>query len=122
MAWAFAALAAVSFVEILTRVPFLTALATYRQLVGKVMATIRSRRISDHWKERVLPRYAAGMLRATMGIAACLAAAFAPIAVLWFVAGALNVPFAGLALSWAGIVGMTVIAMAWVALRKRLAR
>lgn len=122
MAWVFAALAAVGVVEILGRTPFFTAFHSYRKIVGKVFATMRSRRVSDHWKERVLPRYALSMMACTLMVVASLLAAFVPFLILWALAEALSIPFMALVLSWSGILAMTGVAVAWMTLRKSLAR
>lgn len=122
MAWVFAALAAVGFVEILGRTPFFSAFHAYRSIVGKVLATMRSRRISDHWKERVLPRYALSMMGRTLMVAGSIVAAFVPFLILWGMAEALEIPFMALVLSWSGILAMTGAAFAWMALRKAVGR
>lgn len=122
MAWLFAALAAVGFVEAMARLPFPQSLAAYRSLVGKVAATVASKRISDHWKERALPRYAVRMLRTTLIIAACLVVTLAPAGALWVLARATGVAFPDLSTSWIGIAGMTAIAFVYLGVRRSLVR
>ena len=44
-------------VELLIRAPLIATLATLLQYARKSSQVIASRRISDHWKEKVLPAY-----------------------------------------------------------------
>ena len=50
-------LAAVLVSELLLRLPLLAQVRHILSVTRKSAATIRSSRISDHWKERVLPAY-----------------------------------------------------------------
>jgi hypothetical protein len=121
MQWLFAALSSIAFVEVLARMPFFATLQNFRQIVSRVMALIRSDRISDHWKEKVLPRYAFAMLRATLVVGGCMIAAFLPFVAFAALAGALGVPLLALSLSWVGIVFITLVALGYAKARSALA-
>ena len=54
----FATVIAVLMVEVFCRLPILRDVADMVALGTKITKVIRSRHISDHWKERVLVRYA----------------------------------------------------------------
>lgn len=54
-------LAAVLASEVLLRLPLLAQVRHIASVTRKSAATIRSSRISDHWKERVLPAYSLRM-------------------------------------------------------------
>lgn len=120
MQWLLAALAGIAFVELLLRLPFFPTLGKFGRLLSRVSAVIRSERISDHWKEKVLPRYAFSMLRATLIVAACLIAAFLPFMVCAAIAQMIGVPFLAFSMSWLGIAFITLVALAYAKLRSFL--
>ncbi|WP_299681658.1 sulfotransferase [uncultured Roseobacter sp.] len=117
MNWLFAALAGIGFVEILMRVQFFATLGRFQHILARVPAILRSERISDHWKEKVLPRYALMMLRTTGRVAVSLLAAFAPFALLAGLAHLMGVAFLDFSMSWAGLIFITVVALAYAKLR-----
>jgi hypothetical protein len=120
MVWLLAALAGILFVEVLIRLPFFATLARFQGLTTRILKVLRSDRISDHWKERVLPRYAGQMLGATLQIGGILAAAFVGIGCVMGIAGLIGVDLLGFSLSWIGIVFMTFVALGYAKLRSRL--
>lgn len=65
-------------VEYLYRVPLANTLSALANVGERAFRTLRSKHISDHWKERVLLRYARDMLTHT----GCLAALMAGCALL----------------------------------------
>lgn len=117
MHWLLGALSGIAFVEILLRLPFFADLRRFGQIVTRVMAVIRSSRISDHWKERILPRYAAQMMGKTLRLGGILLMAFAPLAVLSWIAGLMGVPLMAFSLSWVGIIFISVVAFGYAKLR-----
>jgi len=54
-------IAAIAASELLLRLPVLHQVQKITSVTRKSAATIRSNRISDHWKERVLPAYSLHM-------------------------------------------------------------
>lgn len=122
MDWLFAALAGVGFVEILLRLPLWRRLTEFRATIDKVRRVIRSARISDHWKERVLPRYAVRMLGQSTVVAVCLLAAFVPALLLALVSRAMGTAFVEFAAGWVGLSFMTVLSTIYAAVRIRLGR
>lgn len=121
MQWLFAALAGIGFVELFIRLPIVSTMSRTRAILSKVSAVLGSSRISDHWKERVLPAYALRLFGQTMVLALYLAVAFAPFALLIAIATAMDVPFAEFTLSAVGILYMTVLSLAYAKLRSRVA-
>lgn len=121
MHWLFAALAGIGFVELFMRLPVRAALTDLQRLTGRIMAVLRSGRISDHWKEKILPVYAGRLFRLTVRIALCLLAAFVPLLVLLALAAVLDVPLMAFTLSWAGIVFTTLVALVWAKARSAYA-
>ena len=117
MPWIFAALAGIGFVEAMLRLPMFPALGHVRQIVSQVQRVIRSKHISDHWKEKILPRYAFRVFRSTLVIGACLLAAFIPFFLLYLLSLMLEIAFLDLTLSWIGIAYVTIVAIAYAKLR-----
>ena len=61
-----ASLLVVPAVEYFFRVPFFFQVQVFLDIATKSMRLVASRRISDHWKEIVLLRYARELMRATL--------------------------------------------------------
>ncbi len=79
-------------VELFFRLPFLAQVEAVNSGAMRALGVVRSPRISDHWKEKVLPRYAGRILRASLGLGGLLlvcAAVFTGVWVLtaWWPAG-----------------------------------
>ena len=117
MLWLLAALAGILFVEVLVRLPFFTTLNRFQQIMTRILSVLRSDRISDHWKERVLPRYASQMMGATLRIGGILVAAFVAIGCVMGLASLVGADLLGFSLSWVGVVFMTVVALGYAKLR-----
>lgn len=58
MSWFIAILSTIVFVETLVRIPIIPRCKSLGGLVSKILSTLRSKNISDHWKEKALPQYA----------------------------------------------------------------
>lgn len=86
MAWLLVALAAILASEAMLRLPLLAQARSVIDVSGRSVRTLRSKRISDHWKERVLPAYSLRMAKGSVGFFLCLLAALAPVALLGLVA------------------------------------
>jgi len=56
--WALLLVAAVIACELFLRLPLMTAIRGATATAGKASRLLRAKRISDHWKERILPVYA----------------------------------------------------------------
>ena len=117
MVWVFAALAGILFVEVLLRLPFFSTLGRFQRVTTRALNVLRSDRISDHWKERVLPRYAGQMMKATLWIAGILILAFVVIAGVIGLANLTGTDLLAFSLSWLGIIFMTVVALGYAKLR-----
>ncbi|MCF8065198.1 MAG: sulfotransferase [Desulfarculaceae bacterium] len=95
--WALQSLAClpgvVVFVELFRALPLMENLNHLKMTTQKVMGVVRSSRISDHWKEKILPHYAGGILAASLLnvvyiaiMAAGFALAFCLVG-MWFLGG-----------------------------------
>lgn len=108
--------------ELFSRLPFEPVVARMARCGARAGWIISSRRISDHWKERVLPRYALRMAGHTLALTLCFAALAAVAGGVLFAVAAIA-PDAGRFLASAkGLAVTFVIATAYYLLRRRLVR
>ena len=121
MQYLFAALSSIAFVEILARMPLIAKLQDFGQIMSRVKAVIRSDRISDHWKEKILPCYAFRMLRGTFVVGGYMTAALLPFAAFVALSGVFGIPFLAFSLSPMGIVFITLVALVFAKARSALA-
>lgn len=119
MDWLIAAFAGMVFVEVFGRLPTMTRLAKLWQTVLRVIAVTGSRRISDHWKEKALLRYAVRLLALTTGLAACLAFAVAPVIALCLIAFMAGTPILEFVVSPVGMLFVTVVSLCYAFIRYR---
>lgn len=117
MHWLFAGLAAVGFVELLIRLPIIPKLAEIRATVSSALAVVRSRRISDHWKEKALLRYAFRLFWLTMLLAVYFVGALLPLILIYLVSIAIGVAFMEFILSLVGILFATIVSIVYARVR-----
>jgi hypothetical protein len=86
MIWVLLALAAVLASEAMLRLPLIAQAKSVADVSRRSMHVLRARRISDHWKERVLPAYSLRMAKGSIGFFISLCLALLPVALLGFVA------------------------------------
>jgi hypothetical protein len=77
-------LSAVVASELLVRLPLLPAIGRARAAAQKSARLLRSKRVSDHWKEKMLPVYAAVIARNSVIFFGLLCAAILPVALFGF--------------------------------------
>lgn len=110
-------------VELFLRLPLAPLVRELATLLQKVTRVIRSSAISDHWKEKVLLRYAGGIALTTLKIGAVLGGIGLVVFVLCLLADML--PGAGKSTldvfaSWSGIALATGISVVYYLARSRL--
>lgn len=103
-------------VEIFIRLNFLFLLDSILKETNKVMHIIPQNKISDHWKERVIPTYALRIMKYSLQILLILFL----ILSLFLIADSFLNDFLALTLSLIGIIESIVFAFAYVYLRKSL--
>lgn len=109
--------AGIVFVEILIRMALAERIGHLRSIVARIAAVLMSRRVSDHWKERALPRYSLNLLRAIRSIALALGFAAGAMAAFLGVSAVLEIPMLAFTLSIDGMVFLTALSIAYVKLR-----
>ena len=117
--WGLVTVAAILASEAFLRLPVLQKIGSVAETSQKAMKVLRSARISDHWKERILPAYAVRIGMGSVGFFGLLCAALAPV----LVAGLLYPP--GLA-AWSHqllrplvIVVLCVVSLGYIWLRQK---
>lgn len=120
MNWVFLIVLCALLVELVLRLPFVSALQALQRTSRRAMAVVTAKRISDHWKEKAMGAYAsrtfiasaqiAGLLAIVLGVATLLVLAFD-----WFWAG-----FQTFILGWVGLVSSVVAASLYIIIRKKL--
>lgn len=80
MPWIRLLLSAVVASELLVRLPLMPTIRKARGAAEKSARLLRSRRVSDHWKERMLPVYAGVIARNSAVFFGLLCAAILPVA------------------------------------------
>lgn len=107
--------------EIALRTPLLRTLNSLSGSARKAASLLKSKRISDHWKERMLPAYARRILSASLLLFACLVAIAAPVVLAaMLVTGSLEAGSLYL-LRPLPLVLMILVGVAWIWGRRRLA-
>jgi hypothetical protein len=79
-------LSCMAVVELFFRLPFMAQVEAVNAGALKALGVVRSPRISDHWKERVLPRYAGRILRASLALGGLLLVCAAVFTFVWTLA------------------------------------
>jgi len=105
--------------ELFLRLPIIATVRRSSQLANKSATLIRTEKISDHWKERVLPAYAGAMFVQTLRLSVMIVIAFSPVVVALAVAPSLNVPLMGLLISIPGMALSFAVAAIYAFVRMR---
>tara|TARA_B100000767_G_scaffold227782_1_gene217880 strand:+ start:2166 stop:2522 length:357 start_codon:yes stop_codon:yes gene_type:complete len=105
-------------VEIFIQLKFILALISIIDIAKKVFHLIPKVTVSDHWKEKVIPAYSLKMIKFSLQIFAtflCISSVLAITESFFF-------GFLSLLLSFMGIIEATIFALAYVYLRKVVAK
>lgn len=120
MIWLLAAVGAVVSSELVLRLPIRAQIRAMTGAAAKAARTIRSRRISDHWKERVLPAFAGRLIFGSLAFFGLLVIAVAPTILLGaFVDGGIPAWLDQL-LRPAVIAVLIVVSVLYILLRKKV--
>ncbi len=101
-------------VEIFIRSNFLSILDSILKVTKKVSYVIPQNNISDHWKEKVIPRYALRIMKYSLHILIILLLIFS----LFFIANYFFNDFFVLTLSLIGIIESMIFAFGYIFLRR----
>lgn len=122
MVWVFVLLAGILASEAFLRLPLLPVIRRVTATAQKSGRVLRSGRISDHWKEKILPSYAWVIGKGSVQFFVMLMLALAPVAFLGLV-------FPGGMAAWAAalmrplvILALCVVSIGYIWIRLRVAR
>ncbi|MFW6106273.1 MAG: hypothetical protein ACOC5H_02785 [Desulfovermiculus sp.] len=119
MVWIVTALCCICAVELLLRAGLFATIRQMRAVYGKTVRTLTNKRISDHWKEKVLPAYAWMIFKGSVWLLLSLLLVFGPFLIAIFLAESFDLGFLSFVSSWTGIIGATCIAAAYGLVRGR---
>lgn len=122
MIWIFVLVAAVLASEAFLRLPLLPVIRRVAETARKSGRVLASKRISDHWKERVLPRYSWIIGSGSVQFFGLLMLALAPVAVLGLVFPGGFGAWAAALMRPAVIAALCLVSIAYVWLRLRVIR
>lgn len=111
MSWVLAILVGIGFVEMLCRLPVMKKFSELTRILGRTQHVIRSPKISDHWKEKVLLTYSGRLFSHTLVLFILFVAAFIPFLVAQGIAVWLQLDLMGLLMSWLGIAVVTIVSI-----------
>ena len=120
MNWILTAILCVPLVEIALRLPFTATVAQAGASGAKAMRVVRSRAISDHWKEKAMAAYARRTFLASLKLAGLLAVLLGVAAILVLLFERVARGFPEFLLGWRGIGFSVVFASLYYAVRKSL--
>lgn len=118
----FLLIAAVLASEAMMRLPLIAQIRRVAAAARKSGKVVRSRQISDHWKERILPAYSWAIGSGSLLFFAMLCLALAPVALLGLVYPGGIAAWSAALLQPAAIVGLCVISAVYLRLRLKAAR
>ncbi len=119
--WHFAVLSFGSILscDLLFRLPLFKNLKNLDYLLRRILKILRSSRVSDHWKERVMLVYAFQLLRLSLALPVLLLTALSPLGVgLWVATESIDA-LIRLTFDWRILLGISVLSMLYFSVRKR---
>jgi hypothetical protein len=120
MEWFLLVIGTILVVECFLRTPLLDSVKALQGLLGKIMATLKSSAISDHWKEKVLPVYAGRLFSLSIKLFMLVLIALLPMIAIAVLADWRGIPLISLLSSWIGMVASTGFAVIYIIIRNRV--
>lgn len=108
--------------ELFLRLPFEPVVSRMARCGARASRVVSSRRISDHWKEKVMPGYAMRMGRCTLTLALYFALLAVLVGGVLLAAEAIAPDAARLLTSAPGLAASFVVAIVYYLVRRRLVR
>ena len=108
--------------ELFARLPFEPVVSRMAKCGARAGRIVSSRRISDHWKEKIMPRYAARMGRDTLTLTFYFALLALLVGGVLLAAEAIAPDAARLLTSAAGLAASFLVAVVYYLVRRRFVR
>lgn len=115
-------IAAIAASELLLRLPVLKQAQGLGEVARKSLATISSKRISDHWKERIVPVYSVRMARCSVLFFLLLCGAMAPVALIGLAAPGGEARWLELLMQPAAIALLCAVSIGYMLVRLKVKR
>lgn len=106
--------------ECFLRLPFAKHIKILALYASKSFRVISSKRISDHWKEVILPLFATKILCASLLLLLLLLLSFSPLALSYYLAAQLSQDLSPFFLSGKGMAIMTAVAFVYLFARNKI--
>ncbi len=119
MTWLLVAVATIAVVEAFLFLPFVERVRRLWSSYSKAVRTISSKRISDHWKEKVLVVYAASIFFDSITVFIILGLAFSPILAAIFAGNFLGLDVYRAIMSVEGILFTCVFSLLYLLVRRK---
>jgi hypothetical protein len=120
--WLFVLAASVLASEAFLRLPFVAQISRVTKTAQKSGRVLRSKRISDHWKERVLPTYSWVIGKGSVTFFVMLCLALAPVALLGLVFPGGMAAWGAALLRLEVILGLCILSLVYIWLRLKVTR
>jgi len=121
MIWLLLSVATCLIVELFYRLPIVLTAKNLSGMAAKSARVIKSGKISDHWKEKVLLRYSCLIFEVSILLLVYLLLCFSPLIVIDFLGKSQGNDLVGFTMSFTGLSGSIAVAIIYATLRKRLA-
>lgn len=112
--------ATVAAVEFFFRLPFLERVRDLSGLVAKTVHTVRSPRISDHWKEKVLLAYSGKLMATSILLFLMILVIMVPVAIAGGIGVLTSWPVAERFASLAGVGLSVLVAFGYLFVRRQV--
>lgn len=108
--------------ELAVRLPFSRLLKVLRLSGRRAVFALTAKRVSDHWKEKVMSVYTRRTINATVMLAVLVVVLFGAATILVLGMSQLSDGFQAFILSWAGLGGSIAAASIYAVARKAIIR
>ena len=117
--WVIITICCIFTVEILLRSKLFSTIRDMNTVYKKTIRVINNKKISDYWKEKVLPAYARLIFRISLTLMLTLILIFSPFIAIGCLAVPLNLNIQTILLSSTGLIGTTFFTIIYGLLRGR---
>lgn len=119
MSWVLLILCSAAFIELFLRLGVMRRVGALAAVASRSVSVLRSPRISDHWKERVLPRYAGRMAGFSLALFGLMVACLSPFFVALLVSDYFGLGFERLVVTPQAALAGTLVAIIYAKARMR---
>lgn len=120
MEWMLLGIGVLLSAELFLRLPIARSLNVLKGTAHKAIRTVSSSRVSDHWKEAVLPHYAFQIFKNSLVSFVLLLLALTPVGIIVLFSEQASVATLQLAVSRGGLIFSTVLCIGYVIVRGRV--